>query len=128
MGDPSKIKNYKSQDYSDMLLYEFERLEGKTHEKLTDKIGFVEIKAMKLWQLAKESNFTELELTSFKDEVKHFENQLLHAKQWRKSYGIENDDKINLIKSKVSDMDSKAQKLHKELKRKIEMAYIKSEL
>uniref|UniRef100_A0A8C5P6C7 LDL receptor related protein associated protein 1 n=1 Tax=Leptobrachium leishanense TaxID=445787 RepID=A0A8C5P6C7_9ANUR len=87
----------------------YERLRKLSHEGYEIGAEFIQPRVNELWEMAKTSNFSEAELDSFKEELKHFETKLEKHQHYQKQLEIsheklkhvaESGDQDHLIKSK----------------------------
>lgn len=98
---------------------------------LDDQNPFEENRVNQLWQIAVQSNFTEGDLKSLKEELEHYETRIKKLKHFQnelerheigskssKSYS-ENDKEVNHIKKKVQELSQKVEKADKTIERKI---------
>ncbi|XP_053560156.1 alpha-2-macroglobulin receptor-associated protein [Bombina bombina] len=98
----------------------FERLRKVSHEGYDSERDFNEPRVNDLWDMAKKANFSDNELDSFKDELKHFETKIEKHQHYQKQLEVsheklkhiaETGDKEHLQKSK-----EKNQKLTEKIK------------
>lgn len=74
----------------------YKKLEEKTAQARM-KREFVEPKVQNLWQTALESNFTEKELATLKEELFHFESRLLKLSHMHAEHVVHNEkQKVSL--------------------------------
>ncbi|MEE6462598.1 hypothetical protein FKM82_001650 [Ascaphus truei] len=87
----------------------FERLRKLSHEGYVGPREFEEPRVNDLWDMAKAANFSDTELESFKEELKHFETKMDKHQHYQKQLEISHEklkhvegtgDKDHLIKSK----------------------------
>ncbi|KAM4809864.1 alpha-2-macroglobulin receptor-associated protein [Rhinophrynus dorsalis] len=87
----------------------FERLRKLSHEGYVGGREFNEPRVNDLWDMAKIGNFSDTELESFKEELKHFETKIEKHQHYQKQLEIsheklkhiaENGDKEHLMRSK----------------------------
>ncbi|CAL1532641.1 unnamed protein product [Lymnaea stagnalis] len=94
---------------------------------------FKDHRVLKLWALAKKTNWSEEEQNSFKEELKHFENRLSKEAFYKEQVELsssENElkDRHQELKDKHEFMNRKVKKLHTDLKTRIDKALMHSEL
>ncbi|XP_063315923.1 alpha-2-macroglobulin receptor-associated protein [Pelobates fuscus] len=87
----------------------YERLRKLSHEGFVGGTEFIQPRVNDLWDMAKTANFSDAELESFKEELKHFETKLEKHQHYKNQLEIsheklkhiaESGDKEHLIKSK----------------------------
>ncbi|CAH2299719.1 alpha-2-macroglobulin receptor-associated [Pelobates cultripes] len=87
----------------------YERLRKLSHEGFVSGTEFIQPRVNDLWDMAKTANFSDAELESFKEELKHFETKLEKHQHYKKQLEIsheklkhiaESGDKEHLTKSK----------------------------
>lgn len=87
----------------------YERLRKLSHEGYISGSEFTQPRVNELWDMAKNSNFSDSELDSIKEELKHFETKLEKHQHYQKQLEIsheklkhvaETGDKDHLMKSK----------------------------
>ncbi|KAI0213575.1 Alpha-2-macroglobulin receptor-associated protein [Lamellibrachia satsuma] len=110
------------------LQNDYKKLEQKfsSNDETTE---FQHPKVVELWQMAKQSNFSERELTSFKEELKHFEHKLNKHEVFKNeadlatgnlkkdNSGMSSDQ--HKLQVKAKEYGRKVKKLHTELKMRI---------
>uniref|UniRef100_A0A8C2D7Y4 Low density lipoprotein receptor-related protein associated protein 1 n=1 Tax=Cyprinus carpio TaxID=7962 RepID=A0A8C2D7Y4_CYPCA len=115
----------------------FERLRKITHEGYSADSEFKEPRVIELWEMAKRSNLTEVELDSLKEELRHFETkvekhqhyqeqlELSHQKLKHvealgdKDHIMRNKEKYNTLAEKAREMGYKMKKHLQDLTNKI---------
>nr|XP_033806130.1 alpha-2-macroglobulin receptor-associated protein isoform X2 [Geotrypetes seraphini] len=109
----------------------FERLRKLSHEGYDLASEFEEPRVIDLWDMAQMANFTERELESFREELKHFEAKIEkhqhYQKQLETSYmklkhveGMGDKDHIQRNKEKYSMLEEKTKELGYKVKKHLQ--------
>uniref|UniRef100_A0A8C2AAD6 Low density lipoprotein receptor-related protein associated protein 1 n=1 Tax=Cyprinus carpio TaxID=7962 RepID=A0A8C2AAD6_CYPCA len=115
----------------------FERLRKITHEGYSADSEFKEPRVIELWEMAKRSNLTEVELDSLKEELRHFETKVEKHQHYQEQLELShqklrhvealgdeehimrNKEKYNTLAEKAREMGYKMKKHLQDLTNKI---------
>uniref|UniRef100_A0A8C1AV49 Low density lipoprotein receptor-related protein associated protein 1 n=2 Tax=Cyprinus carpio carpio TaxID=630221 RepID=A0A8C1AV49_CYPCA len=115
----------------------FERLRKITHEGYSADSEFKEPRVIELWEMAKRSNLTEVELDSLKEELRHFETKVEKHQHYQEQLELShqklrhvealgdeehimrNKEKYNALAEKAREMGYKMKKHLQDLTNKI---------
>ncbi|NXD66428.1 AMRP protein, partial [Eolophus roseicapillus] len=100
----------------------FERLRKVSHQGYDSTSEFEEPRVIDLWDMAKSANFTEKELESFREELKHFEAKIEKHHHYQKQLEISHQklkhiegtgdkDHLNRNKEKYAMLEEKTKEL-----------------
>ncbi|XP_053313571.1 alpha-2-macroglobulin receptor-associated protein [Spea bombifrons] len=102
----------------------FERLRKLSHEGYTSSRDFNEPRVNDLWEMAKDGNFSDSELESFKEELKHFETKIEKHQHYQKQLEISHEKLKHIAETGDKDHLKKSKEKHSMLTDKIkELGY-----
>uniref|UniRef100_A0A8C4TYG5 LDL receptor related protein associated protein 1 n=1 Tax=Falco tinnunculus TaxID=100819 RepID=A0A8C4TYG5_FALTI len=109
----------------------FERLRKVSHQGYDTNSEFEEPRVIDLWDMAKSANFTEKELESFREELKHFEAKIEKHHHYQKQLEISHQklkhvegtgdkDHLNRNKEKYAMLEEKTKELGYKVKKHLQ--------
>ncbi|XP_053264926.1 alpha-2-macroglobulin receptor-associated protein [Podarcis raffonei] len=109
----------------------FERLRRVTHQGYDDSSEFEEPRVIDLWDLAKSTNFTEKELESLREELKHFEAKVEKHHHYQKQLeishqkmrhieGMGDEEHLSRNKEKTAMLEEKTKELGYKVKKHLQ--------
>nr|XP_028604511.1 alpha-2-macroglobulin receptor-associated protein [Podarcis muralis] len=109
----------------------FERLRRVTHQGYGDSSEFEEPRVIDLWDLAKSTNFTEKELESLREELKHFEAKVEKHHHYQKQLeishqkmrhieGMGDEEHLSRNKEKTAMLEEKTKELGYKVKKHLQ--------
>ncbi|XP_072262989.1 alpha-2-macroglobulin receptor-associated protein [Pyxicephalus adspersus] len=102
----------------------YERLRKLSHEGYAGGRDFNEPRVNDLWDMAKNANFSETELESFKEELKHFETKVEKHQHYQKQLEISHEKLKHVVETGDKEHIKKSKEKHNALTEKIkEMGY-----
>ncbi|XP_018410466.1 PREDICTED: alpha-2-macroglobulin receptor-associated protein [Nanorana parkeri] len=102
----------------------YERLRKLSHEGYAGGRDFTEPRVNDLWDMAKSANFSDNELESFKEELKHFETKVEKHQHYQKQLEISHEKLKHVVENGDKEHIKKSKEKHNALTEKIkEMGY-----